>query len=147
MNKLLTLIFVTSFFLGANTVSFGQTSEETATINFYRLQESAMSGGRAVNVKIFFDDKEITALQTNMKLTYKLFTTGTVKVKCIGELLGGPIGSPYVETFDFDKGKEYHISLSAGSMFGVKGEVVNEKGLKKINKNKFADSLDLAEEK
>ena len=39
----------------------------------------------------------------------------------------GPIGSPYVETFDFDKGKEYHISLEAGSMFGVKGEEVNER--------------------
>jgi len=146
MNKLLTLIFITTFFLGSN-VSFGQSSEEGATINFYRLKESMMSGGRAMNIKILFDGKEVTALQTNMKLTYKLFTTGTVKVKCIGELMGGPIGSPYVETFDFEKGKEYHISIEAGSMFGVKGKAVNEKGLKKINKNKFADSTVLEEQK
>lgn len=134
-------------FLGTSINSFGQSNEDNATINIYRLKESAMSGGSGLNVKIFFNDKEVAALQTNTKLSYKLFTTGSVKVKCVAEFGGSPIGSPYVETFDFEKGKEYHISISAGSMFGVKGEVVNEKGLKKINKNKFADTIDLAEEK
>jgi hypothetical protein len=146
MYKLLVLV-LTMVFLGSNIHSFGQSNEDIATINIYRLKESAMSGGNGLSVKIFFNDKEITLLQTNTKLSYKLSSTGNVKVKCVAEFGGSPIGSPFVETFDFVKGKEYHISISAGSMFGVKGEVADEGMLKKINKNKFADTISKVEEK
>ena len=144
MKKLLGFVLMVVF-LGTSLYSFGQSDENNATINIYRLKESMMSGGSGLSVKIFFNDKEITLLQTNTKLNYKLYTPGSVKVKCVAEFGGSPVGSPYVETFDFEKGKEYHISISAGSMFGVKGEVVDEKGLKKIDKNKFADTISLEE--
>jgi|GEM_PF-2730322 len=146
MYKLLGLVLMMVLF-GTSYHSNGQSNEDNAMINIYRLKESAMSGASGLSIKIFFNDKEITLLQMNTKLSYKLYTTGRVKVKCVAEFGGSPIGSPYIETFDFEKGKEYHIRISAGSMFGVKGEIVDEKGLQKINKNKFADTINLAEEK
>lgn len=146
MNKLLGLIFM-MVFLGTGSYSFGQSDEDFATINIYRVKESVMSGGNSLNVKIFFNDKELAVLQTNTKLTYKLYSTGSVKVRCVAGFGESPVGSPYAQTIDFEKGKEYHISVTAGSMFGVKGELVDEKGLKKINKNEFSDSIDLVEEK
>jgi hypothetical protein len=146
MNKLIGLIF-TIVFVATGLYSFGQSNEDHAIINIYRLKESVMSGGSSLNVKVFLNEKEITNLQTNVKLSYTHFSTGNLKVKCIAEFSGSPIGSPFVSTLDIEKGKEYHISINAGSMFGVKGEIVDEKGLKKISKLEFSDTIELAEDK
>lgn len=146
MYKLLSVVLLVALFSGSFE-AYSQAGDDYASINIYRLKEGAMSGGTGLSVKVIINDNEVTVLQTNTMLNYKLYSTGSVKIKCIAEFGGGPIGSPYVETIDFEKGKEYHISISAGSMTGVKGEIVPEKKLKKIQKNKFADSISLEEEK
>ncbi len=146
MKKVLGLVFMLMF-LVSSVQCFGQASSDTATIYIYRLQESMFSGGRGLNVKIFFNDKEITSMMTNTKLCYKFTTTGKVKVKCVGNFAGSPIGSPYVEEFNFEKGKTYHLSISAGSMTGVSGEIPNERFFKKLNDYEFADSMTIIEGK
>jgi len=141
-------IVIAIFMLSVSCTSYCQTNEEEyALINVYRLKESMMSGGSGLTVKVLINEKEVCNLLTNTKLIYKLHSTGTVKIKCIAEFSGSGIGSPYVETFEFEKGKEYHIRLTAGSMTGVKGESINEKKLKKVSKNKFADTVELEEKK
>lgn len=139
-------LFITMVTLCMSTSSFCQdTNEEYATINFYRVKESMMSGGTGLTVKIFINDKEVCELLTNTKLSYKLHSIGSAKIKCIAEFSGSGIGAPYVETFNFEKGKEYHIGISAGSMTGVNGESLNEKKLKKIAKHKFSDTIEQEE--
>lgn len=145
MNKLLGLL-IAFLMLSVSFSSFSQANEdEYALINVYRLKESMMSGGTGLTVKVYLNDQEIGSLLTNTKMVYKLHSTGTIKMKCVAEFSGSGIGAPYVETFDFEKGQVYHIKLSAGSMTGVKGEIPNDKLLKKISKNKFADTVELEE--
>ena len=132
-------------FMLSSLPSFCQTNEEIALINIYRPQESAMSGGRGLSIKVFINDEEVVTLQSGTKLIYKLKSTGDTKVKCIAEFANGPIGSPFVETYDFSKNNEYHLSIEAGSMFGVKGEMLDEKGLKKIKKKDFSETIEKQE--
>ncbi|WP_430816490.1 hypothetical protein [Carboxylicivirga sp. RSCT41] len=139
-------ILIAILMLSISLASYGQSSEDDyALINVYRLKESMMSGGTGLTIKILFNDEEVCQLLTNTKLVYKLHSAGTIKVKCVAEFSGSGIGAPYVETFEFEKGKEYHISLAAGSMTGVKGESISDKKLKKIAQNKFADTIELEE--
>ena len=141
--KLVLLVAIIS--VSSNLIA--QSNADCASVNIYRLKESAMSGGRGLSVKVFINDKEISQLQSNTKMNYKIYSVGSVKIKCTAEFGGGSIGSPYVLPIELEKGKEYHINIKAGSMFGVKGEVMNDKKMKKINKNKFADTISLEEEK
>ena len=134
-----TILFsiLTLVFTGLGTVAFAQ---DAATINFYRAEESMMSGGRGLNIKVYMNDKEVGSVQSNTKVIYKGAAAGSTKIKCVALFSTGPVGKPYVETIEIAAGKEYHISLEAGSMFGVKGELLNEKGVKKMAKVKFSDT-------
>lgn len=144
--KKICLLFLTITMLFAEKNLYAQ-NDSSANITIYRMAENYMSGGGSLSIKILFNDQVVTTLQTNTKLNYKLYSTGTVKVKMVAEFSGNPIGSPFVKTIDFEKGTDYHISVEAGSMFGVKAELLDEKGLKKVNKYEFADSISLEEDK
>lgn len=146
MLKFLKLGLVVAFF-GLSTSLIGQSAEGDITLNIYRLKESTMSGGSGLNVKLFINDKEVTSIMSNTKLIYKMKTAGSTKIKFAAEFGGSPIGSPYVETMDLSAGTEYHISINAGSMFGVKGSIVDANDLKKLAKNKYNDTITLEEGK
>ncbi|HNY02351.1 MAG TPA: hypothetical protein PKG48_07185 [Bacteroidales bacterium] len=145
--KQISCLLLVLLLAGSAGSTYCQTADpESATVHFYRLKESMMSGGTGMNVKIYFADKEIGSMMTNTRFSYKLLSTGPIKIKCVGEMAGGAIGTPYVVTMNLEKGKEYHIALACGSMTGVKGQILEEKDMKKYLKNEYADSV-IAEEK
>jgi hypothetical protein len=136
------------FMLGISNSMFGQANdEESAIIYIYRIKESMMSGGRGLEAKISLNGKEIGTLLTGTKLKYKLHSVGSLKLKCMAEYSGGGVGSPYVETIQFEKGKEYHIGISVASMKGIEGEILSEKKIKEMSKQKFSDESELEEDK
>lgn len=136
------LTFISALLTLALSMNIGSISaQDKATLNLYRLEESMMSGGRGLNIELYVADKKVGSVQTNTKVMYKTAETGSVKVKCVATFSTGPVGKPWVENIEIEAGKEYHISVEAGSMFGVKGEVLDEKGLKKMSKAKFSDTV------
>jgi hypothetical protein len=133
--------------LGISNSMFGQiTDEECAIIYIYRVQEKKMSGGRGLEAKIHLNGKEIGTLLSGTKLRYKMHSLGSMKLKCVAEFAGGGVGSPYVKTILFEKGKEYHIGLSIASMKGVFGEVMGKQRVKEMGEYKFFDESKLEED-
>jgi len=144
----LAVMIMTAVFFELPSKTFGQTpGKDYTTIYFYRLKQGMMSGANSVEVKIMMNDKEIGSLTNGTRLTYKLYSEGSIKIKCVGVFGSGVIGSPYVTTIDFKHGDEYHIGLQAFSMTGVKGEILDEKQKNKMNKETWADQTTKEEDK
>ncbi|MCB9272693.1 MAG: hypothetical protein H6564_01540 [Lewinellaceae bacterium] len=122
-------------------------TEGYADLYFYRPKQSMMKGGVAVELKISLNDKEIGSLLRETKMRYRLYSQGPIKMKCMGVLQSGGIGSPFTKTIDFKHGKEYHVVLSFGSAKGVTGEMVSGSKAKKMKKKKFADFTELEEDR
>jgi hypothetical protein len=143
------LVFIMMFLmLSMSNSIFGQADDkDCAIIYIYRVQESMMSGGRGLEAKINLNGKEIGTLLSGTKLKYKLHSLGSFKLKCAAEYAGSGVGSPYVETIQFEKGKEYHLSISVASLKGVLGQILNEKKVKEFQQQKFSDKLELEEDK
>jgi hypothetical protein len=133
--------------LGSPTSSLYQGDEKKyADLYLYRPKQSLVSGAIAVEIKISLNDKEIGSLLNNTMMRYRLYSQGPNKMKCVGEVEGGGIGSPYVETINFEHGKEYHVILSFGALKGVSGKILKEKRVKKMRKEKFSDEMELEED-
>ena len=113
--------------------------ESSTSVKIFRPEESAMSGGKGLQVKFYVGDKEVGTILSGTTLQYNISTMGEQKLKFVAEFGGSGVGSPYTETMNFEEGNQYFISITAGSMFGVKGTVLDEKGMKKMAKQKFAD--------
>jgi hypothetical protein len=134
-------------FLGSAT-TFGQTKDKDyAEIHFYRLKQSMMSGGTGMEVKITMNDKEMGSFLNGTKLTCKVYSEGPVKIKCVGTMAGGIVGSPFVTNIDVKHGEEYYFGIQAYSMSGVKGEVLTDKQKEKMAKEKWADESTQEEDK
>jgi hypothetical protein len=144
----LLVMIMTALFSELPAITFSQSAgKDYSTIYFYRLKQGLMSGANSVEVKIMMNDKEIGSLTNGTRLTYKFYSEGSIKIKCVGVFGSGVIGQPYVTTIDFKHGEEYHIGLQAFSMTGVKGEILDEKQKNKMNKEVWADQTNREEDK
>lgn len=134
------VLFNSILSLSLITISIGASAQESSTsVKIFRPAESAMSGGKGLQVKFYVGDKEVGTILSGTTLTYNMSTMGEQKLKFVAEFGGSGVGSPYTETMTFEEGNQYFISITAGSMFGVKGSILDEKGMKKLAKQKFAD--------
>jgi hypothetical protein len=143
--NLLASLILMALMLGSST-TFGQ-SKDFSEIHFYRLKQSMMSGATGMEVKIIMNDKEMGSFSNGTKLTCKVYSEGPIKIKCVGMMAGGIVGSPFVTTLDVKHGEEYHYGIQAYSMTGVKGEVLTEKQKEKMGKEKWADESTKEEDK
>jgi hypothetical protein len=144
---LLAMVLVTILF-NQPVRSFSQNSgKDYAELNFYRVKQGALSGANSVEVKIMLNDKEIGALSNGTKLTYKLFSEGIVKIKCIATFGSSVIGQPYTLTRNIKHGEVIHIDLEGSSMKGVKGEVLDKKKTNDLADEEWADQSVRQEDK
>lgn len=144
MKYILIVMLMTLAVFGNLNDSFGQ-EKEKAVINFFRYPESMMSGGRSLQIRLYINGDEKAVILTGTKLKYKLSTLGEVKIKCVAEFAGGGVGSPFVKVVDLKNGDEINIRISAGTLTGVKGYLMNEEHLDQMSRAEFADEVELEE--
>jgi hypothetical protein len=144
--KKITLLASLILLISTSVTLFAQ-SKDYAEINFYRLKQSMMSGGTGMEVKITMNDKDMGSFLNGTKLTCKVYSEGSIKIRCVGTMAGGIVGSPFVTTIDVKHGEVYHYGIQAFSMSGVKGEVLNDKQKEKMAKEKWADETTKEENK
>ncbi|MEP7168564.1 MAG: hypothetical protein ABI855_04285 [Bacteroidota bacterium] len=137
----------TAYLLLTTFFSFAQDAAKDFTeINFYRIKQSMMSGGAGLEIKVSLNDKEIGSVLNGTIVKYKLYSEGSLKIKGIATGGGGVVGQPAVITIEVKHGQVYNYSASGG-MGGAKLELLDEKQLAKMQKEKFADTVNVEEDK
>ena len=141
-----TILLTAILFISINI--FSQTGDKNyAEIHFYRVKQSVISGATMMEAKIKINEKEVGAFLNATKLTYKIYSQGTIKINCAGYAAGSPLGQPYVTTMEVKNGEVYHIALTLSNMSGVKGIIMDAKEVKKMEKEKFVDQSEVEEDK
>jgi len=143
-------LIVSIVLLGLPGNVLGQSNgKDFAEIYVYRANQNMFNGKNPLEVKITMNNKEIGLLQNGTKLKYKVYSKGSIKIKCFLAYSEGSVGKPYYKTIDVENGKEYHVSLKTVSLTGpgVAGKLLDEKGISKITKKKFYDESEYVEDK
>ena len=135
--KKLVILSLTLLFAFSGT-SFAQ--DEETTFTFYRIKQGMMSGATSLVAKIYLNGNEVAMIQNGTIVKYDMESEGSVKVKVVASFGNSPIGSPWVKTMDVKKGEPVHIQLTLNSLSGARGEILNEKGVKRMSKMSFDDT-------
>jgi len=149
MKKLCLLIaFAITAFVILPILAFCQeTSKDYTEVIFYHPKQNMMSGATSIEVKVYMNDKEVGGLLNGTKLTYRFYSEGPVKIKCVGTFGGGVIGSPFIANIEGKHGEAHYFSLLAYSMTGIKGEILDEKKKEKMDKTAWVDENTKTEDK
>ncbi len=83
--------------------------DEFSIINIYR-QKSG--GGGSTQYRIHFNDRLIHIFQTGSRISYKMFSAGTLKIKTDAVILGNTMPGENVFDLPVEPGKTYYLQLS-----------------------------------
>jgi hypothetical protein len=116
MNKSIFSIFLILFFAAAITDGYTQeakSGDDFSIINVYRQRSG---GGNSTQYRLYFNDRLIQNFSSGLRLSYKIFSVGELKVKTDALFMGNTLPGESTLTLPIESGKTYYLELSNKSV-------------------------------
>ena len=141
-------LFICLLFLGLgySNVMAQNESADYAEFSFYRPSQSMMSGGVAIEIRVYMNDQLIGSISNGMLFKYKVKSEGDIKIKLEGFALGSVMGKSKIINLEAVKhGQVFEYTTSATPYGGIQCDEITAKQKSKINKAKWEDIVEQTE--